>query len=70
MTNLQTGPEGFVLGTMALWGSAAGWEVEWRPAWIRVTDTGADAILIQSNGDYSGMFRRVGHNGYTIEEAA
>lgn len=73
MTNdikLQPGPKGFVLGTMALYGNVAGWEVEYRPAWIRETETGADAIVIQSNGDYSGMFQRVGHNGYTIGEAA
>ena len=73
MTNdikLQPGPKGFVLGTVALYGNAAGWEVEWRRAWIRQTDSGADAITSQSSGDYSGMFRRVGHNGYTIEEAA
>ena len=68
--NIQPGPKGFVLGTVALYGNCAGWEVEYRPAWIRETETGADAIVIQSNGDYSGMFRRVGHNGYTIEDAA
>ena len=70
MTNLQPGPKGFVLGTVALYGGVAGWEVEWRPAWIRVTDTGADAIVIQNDGDYSGMYRRVDQNGYTIGEAA
>jgi hypothetical protein len=70
MTILQQGPKGFVLGTVARYGSVTGWEVEHRPAWIRETETGADAIEIQNNGDYSGMYRRVGRNGYTIEEVA
>jgi hypothetical protein len=56
---LQDGPEGFVLGTAAKWVGIAGWEVEWCPAWIRETDTGADVIWIDHRGDYSGLFQRV-----------
>ena len=70
MTNLQPGPKGFVLGTVARYGNITGWEIEHRPAWIRETETGADVIEIQNNGDYSGMYHRVGHNGYTIGEVA
>ena len=68
MENLQPSPKGFVLGTVAVNASIAGWDIEQRLAWIRETDTGADAILIQRDGDYSGLYQRVEHNAYTINE--
>jgi hypothetical protein len=56
---LQDGPRGFVLGTAAKWVDVADWAIEWRPAWIRETDAGADVIWIDHRGDYSGLFQRV-----------
>ena len=70
MKNLQPAPKGFVLGTVTVNASIAGFDTEQRLAWIRETDTGADAILIQRDGDYSGLFQRVEHKAYTINKAA
>jgi hypothetical protein len=70
MINIQPGPEGFVLGEAAKWVGVGRWEPEWCPAWIRETETGADVIWIQFDGDYSGLFRRVGKDAYIIKEAA
>jgi len=70
MKNLQPAPQGFVLGTVTLNVSIADWDIEQRLAWIRETDTGADAILIQRDGDYSGLYQRVEHNSYTINKVA
>jgi len=64
--NLQPAPDGFVLGTVTLHAGTANWAIEYKPAWIRETDAGADAILIQRNGDYSGLYNRVKHGEYTI----
>jgi hypothetical protein len=70
MKNLQPAPQGFVLGTVTINASIAGWDVEQRLAWVRETNTGADVILIQRDGDYSGLYQRVDHNAYTINKAA
>tara|TARA_R100000231_G_scaffold108375_1_gene80231 strand:- start:356 stop:586 length:231 start_codon:yes stop_codon:yes gene_type:complete len=64
--NLQLAPEGFVLGTITLHAGTADWAIEHKPAWIRETETGADAILIHRNGDYSGLYKRVRHGEYTL----
>ena len=66
--NLQPAPDGFVLGTITLNAGTAGWAIEHKPAWIRETETGADAILIQRNGDYNGLYQRVKHGKYTINK--
>jgi hypothetical protein len=65
---LQPAPNGFVLGTVTLHAGTATWAIEYKPAWIRETDAGADAILIQRNGDYSGLYKRVRHGEYTINK--
>ena len=70
MENLQSAPQGFVLGTVTVNAGIAGLDIEQRLAWIRETDTGADIILIQRDGDYSGLYQRVDHNAYTINKAA
>ena len=66
--NLQPAPEGFVLGTAILNAGTAGWSILRKPAWIRETETGAYAILIQRNGDYGGLYKRVRHGEYTINK--
>ena len=66
--NLQPAPDGFVLGTVPLYVGVAGWAIEHCPAWIRETETGADAILIDSDGDYSGLYKRVQHGEYTMND--
>lgn len=66
--NLQPAPHGFVLGTVTLHAGTAGWAIEHKPAWIRETAEGAAAILIQRNGDYNGLYQRVGHGKYTINK--
>jgi hypothetical protein len=67
MKAIQQGPKGFVLGTVTLHAGTANWAIEHKPAWIRETDTGADAILIQRNGDYNGLYQRVTHGAYQLE---
>lgn len=70
MKNLQPAPKGFVLGTVTVNAGIAGFDIEQRLAWIRETESGADVILIQRDGDYSGLFQRVEHKAYTINKAA
>ena len=72
MTNIQPGPKGFVLGkaARAQYDHLSFSHVEWFPAWIRETETGADVIWIQRNGDYSGLFARYPKGAFIIEKAA
>lgn len=65
---LQPAPEGFVLGTARLNAGTAAWSILHKPAWIRETETGAVAVLIHRNGDYSGPFQRVRRGEYTINK--
>ena len=72
MTYIQPGPEGFVLGKAAKpqYNNVSFDHAEWSLAWIRETETGADVIWIQRNGDYSGIFARYPKGAFIIKEAA
>lgn len=60
--NLLKGPEGFELAEVALNAGTAGWDIEWVPAWVRLSarvEKPVDAILIQKDGDYTGLIHFV-----------